>query len=62
MPYKYGYEINDEKSGVKISRTQEADGSATRGSYSYLMPDGRTLTVKGVDDGSGWKVVTEFSR
>ena len=45
-PYAYQYGVKDEYSGVNFAANEESDGKAVVGSYTVLLPDGRTQNVK----------------
>ena len=45
-PYAYEYGVKDEYSGVNFGAHEESDGKAVVGSYTVLLPDGRTQLVK----------------
>ena len=41
MPYKFEWEVKDEKSGNDYEHKQESDGNVVNGFYRVLLPDGR---------------------
>lgn len=45
-PYAYEYGVQDEYSGVNFGAHEESDGKNVVGSYTVLLPDGRTQLVK----------------
>ena len=45
-PYAYEYGVQDEYSGVNFGAHEESDGKAVVGSYTVLLPDGRTQNGK----------------
>ncbi|CAL4062918.1 unnamed protein product [Meganyctiphanes norvegica] len=55
MPYSFSWQVSDEVSGNEYGQEEESNGENTKGSYSVLLPDGRTqkVTYK-VDPGAGY--------
>ena len=51
IPFKYGYAVNDDYSGLHYGQEKSSDGYATSGQYHVLLPDGRTQTVTYTVDG-----------
>ena len=46
-PYHYEYGVHDDYHGTNFNAGETADGTgAVTGSYSVLLPDGRTQHVK----------------
>ena len=45
MPFEFGYGVKDEPSYNDFSHSAKSDGKVVSGSYSVLLPDGRTQTV-----------------
>ena len=45
MPYEFGYKVKDEPSYNDFGHQESSDGTVVSGSYSVLLPDGRTQTV-----------------
>ena len=44
-PYAFEYGVHDDYAGTNFAQNENADGSTASGSYSVLLPDGRTQTV-----------------
>ena len=44
-PYQFAYGVNDQQSGTVMSRSEQSDGTTTRGQYSVNLPDGCVQTV-----------------
>jgi len=44
--YKFEYGVNDPHYGPQFSHSEQGDGKSARGSYSVVLPDGRTQHVK----------------
>ena len=40
--YAFEYGVHDEYSGTNFGQNEKRDGYATSGSYTVLLPDGRT--------------------
>ena len=45
MPYRFGYKVKDEPSNNDYGHQESSDGQVVSGSYSVLLPDGRTQIV-----------------
>jgi len=51
LPYKYQYSVADDESGTAFSADEASDGNGGKqGSYSVVLPDGRTQHVKYTSD------------
>ena len=61
--YAFEYGVHDEYSGTNFGQNEKRDGYATSGSYTVLLPDGRTQTVTyHVDDAySGYVADVSYS-
>ena len=61
-PFNFGYAVNDEYHNTHFNAEQEADGKGrVRGSYSVLLPDGRTQTVEyQADHGTGFRAHVQY--
>ena len=60
--YDFNYAVNDDYAGLNYGHSESRDGCATSGSYSVLLPDGRTQTVTyTVDCYSGYNADVSYS-
>ena len=61
-PFNFGYAVNDDYHNTHFNAEQEADGGGrVRGSYSVLLPDGRTQTVEyQADHGTGYRAHVQY--
>ncbi|XP_042234988.1 cuticle protein 7-like [Homarus americanus] len=50
IPYNYAYGVKDEYAGTDFGHSEDSDGSAVKGSYNVVLPDGRIQTVTYVAD------------
>ncbi|XP_071534980.1 cuticle protein 18.6-like [Panulirus ornatus] len=50
MPYNFAYGIKDDYAGTDFGHNEDSDGSAVKGSYNVVLPDGRIQTVNYVAD------------
>lgn len=53
-PYTFEYGVSDSYKGVNFNQHENSDASTVTGSYSVLLPDGRTQTVTYTADASGY--------
>ena len=53
-PYAFEYGVKDGYSGATFSQAENSDANVVSGSYSVLLPDGRTQTVTYTADPSGY--------
>ncbi|CAL4146616.1 unnamed protein product, partial [Meganyctiphanes norvegica] len=59
--YDFGYGVKDEFRGLEFDHNEESDGDVVRGSYSVLLPDGRTQIVTyEADAENGYRANVEF--
>ncbi|XP_045603065.2 cuticle protein 7-like [Procambarus clarkii] len=50
IPYNYAYGVKDDYAGTDFGHNENSDGSAVKGSYNVVLPDGRIQTVSYVAD------------
>ena len=55
--YSYSWAVKDDYSKNDYGQNEKREGKSTSGSYSVLLPDGRTQTVTYTVDGYGGKKV-----
>ncbi|CAL4116863.1 unnamed protein product, partial [Meganyctiphanes norvegica] len=61
MPYDFGYGVKDEYQGVEFDQNESSDGNVVRGSYTVLLPDGRTQIVTyEADHDNGYRANVEY--
>ncbi|CAL4065480.1 unnamed protein product, partial [Meganyctiphanes norvegica] len=61
MPYDFGYGVKDEYSGLEFDHSEDSDGEVVRGSYSVVLPDGRTQIVTyQADAENGYRANVEY--
>ena len=53
-PYAFEYGVHDDYAGTNFHQSEHADEHAVEGSYSVLLPDGRTQTVTYHADRTGY--------
>nr|XP_045616526.1 cuticle protein 7-like [Procambarus clarkii] len=54
MPFDFAYAVRDDYSGNNFAHDEKSDGKLTSGSYSVLLPDGRTQIVNFQADENGY--------
>ena len=54
MPYEFAWAVKDEPSYNDYSHQAKSDGKLTTGTYSVVLPDGRTQVVTYKDEGYGY--------
>jgi len=53
-PYNFGFEVSDDNTTNYQNRVEATgEDGVTRGSYSYVLPDGFVYTVEYLDNGDG---------
>lgn len=61
MPYDFGWAVKDVPSYNDYAHQAKSDGKVATGSYSVVLPDGRTQVVNYKDDGYGYVAQVVYS-
>ena len=60
MPYDFAWAVKDESSYNDYSHQAKSDGKLTAGTYSVVLPDGRTQIVNYKDEGYGYVAEVKY--
>ena len=60
MPFAFEWAVKDVPSYNDYSQSTTSDGKLTTGTYSVILPDGRTQVVTYKDDGNGYVAEVKY--
>ena len=61
MPFDFAWAVKDDASYNDYSHKASSDGKITTGTYTVVLPDGRTQTVNYKDEGYGYVADVQYA-